>query len=92
MRNEGLEAEASDLRNGTLAIEERARYELGMVKQDEIFVQLNPSGASSAAPRPEPSPTVPGPAPGASSGSIDPADAPLEPPRRRAGGVVTVGR
>jgi cell division protein FtsB len=92
MRNEGLEAEASDLRNGTLAIEERARYELGMVKQDEIFVQLNPSGAHSAAPRPEPPPTVPGPAPGASSGSIDPADAPLEQPRRRAGGVVTVGR
>jgi cell division protein FtsB len=92
MRNEGLEAEASDLRNGTLAIEERARYELGMVKQDEIFVQLNSSGGG-AAPRLDRSPTVPGPAPGApSSGAIDPADAPLEAPRRRAGGVVTVGR
>jgi cell division protein FtsB len=92
MRNEGLEAEASDLRNGTLAIEERARYELGMVKQDEIFVQLNSSGGG-AAPRPGSSPMVPGPAPGAStSGSIDPADVPLEAPRRRAGGVVTVGR
>jgi cell division protein FtsB len=49
MRNEGLEAEAADLRDGTLAIEERARYELGMVKRDEIFVQFNaavpPSGA-----------------------------------------------
>lgn len=42
MRNEGLEAEASDLKQGTLAIEERARYELGMVKRDEIFVQFNP--------------------------------------------------
>ncbi|HZH05255.1 MAG TPA: cell division protein FtsB [Lautropia sp.] len=44
MRNEGLEAEAADLRNGTLAIEERARYELGMVKRDEIFVQFNAAG------------------------------------------------
>jgi cell division protein FtsB len=43
MRNEGLEAEAKDLRSGTLAIEERARYELGMVKRDEIFVQFNPA-------------------------------------------------
>src|SRR5690554_3042537 len=42
MRNEGLEAEVSDLRDGTLAAEERARYELGMVKSDEIFVQFNP--------------------------------------------------
>ena len=43
MRNEGLEAEAFDLKEGTLAIEERARYELGMVKRDEIFVQFNPA-------------------------------------------------
>ena len=41
MRNEGLEAEAADLKEGTVAIEERARYELGMVKRDEIFVQFN---------------------------------------------------
>lgn len=47
MRNEGLEAEAVDLREGTVAIEERARYELGMVKRDEIFVQFN------MAPRPQ---------------------------------------
>lgn len=42
MRNEGLEAEVSDLRGGKLAIEERARYGLGMIRQDEIFVQLGP--------------------------------------------------
>ncbi|MGE0801619.1 MAG: cell division protein FtsB [Lautropia sp.] len=41
MRNEGLEAEVADLRDGTTAAEERARYELGMVKRDEIFVQFN---------------------------------------------------
>ena len=46
MRNEGMEAEAADLKDGTLAIEERARYELGMVKNDEIFVQFNPVGPS----------------------------------------------
>jgi cell division protein FtsB len=28
------------LRSGTAAIEERARYELGMIKNDEIFVQV----------------------------------------------------
>lgn len=42
LRNEGLEAEAQDLRSGTSALEERARYSLGMVRDDEIFVQINP--------------------------------------------------
>jgi cell division protein FtsB len=41
-RNEGLEAEVEDLHRGKLAIEERARYALGMIRQDEIFVQLAP--------------------------------------------------
>ena len=42
LRNEGLEAEVQDLHRGRLAIEERARYALGMIRQDEIFVQLGP--------------------------------------------------
>lgn len=42
LRNEGLEAEVQDLHRGRLAIEERARYGLGMIRQDEIFVQLGP--------------------------------------------------
>ena len=46
LRNEGLEAELEDLRHGKLAIEERARYSLGMIRDDEIFVQLSPSAAS----------------------------------------------
>ncbi|HPT51598.1 MAG TPA: cell division protein FtsB [Accumulibacter sp.] len=40
MRNAGLNAEARDLKQGYDAIEERARFELGMVKQDEVFVQV----------------------------------------------------
>jgi len=39
-RNAGLEAEVRDLRVGLDAIEERARSELGMIRQDEIFFQV----------------------------------------------------
>ena len=39
-RNAALDAEVHDLKNGVEAIEERARSELGMVRQDEIFFQL----------------------------------------------------
>ncbi len=48
LRNEGLEAEVEDLKSGRSAVEERARYGLGMVKPDEIFVQINPAPDSSA--------------------------------------------
>ncbi|HRO60759.1 MAG TPA: cell division protein FtsB [Burkholderiaceae bacterium] len=40
-RNEALAAEVADLRDGSRAIEERARYDLGMVKPGEVFVQIN---------------------------------------------------
>ena len=39
-RNGGLAAEVKDLKQGHDAIEERARYELGMVKSDEVFFQV----------------------------------------------------
>jgi cell division protein FtsB len=39
-RNAGLDAEVRDLKAGYEAIEERARYELGMIKDGEIFVQV----------------------------------------------------
>ena len=39
-RNDALEAEVRDLKEGNEAIEERARLELGMVKRDETFYQV----------------------------------------------------
>ncbi len=39
-RNEALDAEVRDLKQGTDALEERARLELGMIKKDEIFYQV----------------------------------------------------
>jgi len=39
-RNDRLQAEVDDLRQGLEMVEDRARGELGMVKPDEIFVQL----------------------------------------------------
>lgn len=39
-RNDTVDAEVRDLKHGFAAIEERARSELGMVKQDEVFYQV----------------------------------------------------
>ena len=39
-RNTELDAEVRDLKAGYEAIEERARYELGMIKDGEVFVQV----------------------------------------------------
>jgi cell division protein FtsB len=39
-RNALLDAEVRDLKQGTEAIEERARSELGMIKQGETFFQI----------------------------------------------------
>ena len=39
-RNVGHDAEVRDLKQGTDAIEERARVELGMIKTNETFYQL----------------------------------------------------
>lgn len=40
LRNDALAAEVTDLKSGLAAIEERARSELGMIKQGETFVQI----------------------------------------------------
>jgi cell division protein FtsB len=39
-RNAKLNSEVQDLKEGTGAVEERARYELGMIKENEIFIQV----------------------------------------------------
>jgi len=39
-RNQALEAEVKDLKQGLDAIEERAREELGMTRDDETFYQI----------------------------------------------------
>ena len=50
-RNAKLNSEVQDLKDGTGAVEERARYELGMIKENEIFIQvLEPNGKLVAAP------------------------------------------
>ncbi len=53
-RNTALEAEVRDLKVGLEAIEERARSELGMIRQDEIFFQVleaTPAAAPQTAPQ-----------------------------------------
>ncbi|MBX6319444.1 cell division protein FtsB [Pigmentiphaga sp.] len=47
-RNLALDAEVRDLKSGTDAIEERARYELGMLKEGEAFVQIVEGPAAAA--------------------------------------------
>ena len=39
-RNESLDAEVRDLKQGLEAVEERARAELGMIRSDEVFYQV----------------------------------------------------
>jgi cell division protein FtsB len=57
-RNLAMEAEVEDLRSGTQAVEERARTDLGLMLDEEVYVQILPPGsqprdpaASSTAPR-----------------------------------------
>lgn len=39
-RNEALDAEVRDLKEGRDALEERARMELGMIRRDEVYYQV----------------------------------------------------
>ncbi|MCM5680264.1 cell division protein FtsB [Schlegelella sp. S2-27] len=41
-RNQQLAAEVSDLKEGLEMVEEKARFELGMIKPNEIYVQVTP--------------------------------------------------
>lgn len=40
LRNAALDAQVRDLKAGTEAIEEQARFELGLVRKDEVFVEI----------------------------------------------------
>ncbi len=55
-RNASLDAEVRDLKQGLEAVEERARAELGMIRQDEIFFQVMDPLQDPVSP-PAPSPT-----------------------------------
>ena len=46
VRNQTLDAEVRDLKQGSDAIEERARSELGLIKQGEVFFQVLERGQS----------------------------------------------
>lgn len=55
-RNRALEADVIDLKNGLMAIEERARAEMGMIRPDETFYRI----LEQPLPKPvEPQPTKP---------------------------------
>ena len=45
-RNRILEAQVLDLQNGLDAFEEKARNDLGMIKQGETFIQIIPSAGT----------------------------------------------
>ncbi len=50
VRNGALDAEVRDLKQGLGAVEERARSELGMIRQDEMFFQVMDERHSTAPP------------------------------------------
>lgn len=49
-RNDALQAEVQDLKTGKSAVEERARYELNMIRPDEYFVQILPQAPTPSQP------------------------------------------
>jgi cell division protein FtsB len=48
LRNAKLAGDVKDLKDGTRAIEERARAEHGMLKDGEFFIQILPTDKSAA--------------------------------------------
>ncbi len=40
VRNHAIEADIIELKSGDQALEEQARYELGMIKKDEVYYQF----------------------------------------------------
>lgn len=52
LRNDALDADVRDLKTGVEAIEERARSDLGMIRQDEVFFQLQTAKPAAVTPPP----------------------------------------
>lgn len=82
-RNIALDAEVRDLKSGTDAIEERARFELGMIREGEAFVQIvDASSANAQAPAPGAAATASGATAGAPAPAARPAAASQPRPSR----------
>lgn len=72
-RNAKLSSEVEDLKQRTGAVEERARYELGMIKQNEVFIQVLDGGVAGTSRTPPLPATGTSPTPGvAMAGSPPP--------------------
>ncbi|OZI23420.1 cell division protein FtsB [Bordetella genomosp. 9] len=84
-RNAALDAEVHDLQSGTGAIEERARSELGMMKDGEVFVQIVPAGSA-------PATSASAQAPQSADASNRPGAAPATPAANRATGASPASR
>ena len=50
LRNDTVDAEVRDLRSGMEAVEERARFEMGLIKPDEVYFQVVETPAATAKP------------------------------------------
>lgn len=76
-RNDKLGAEVRDLKEGAGAVEDRARYELGMIKDGEVFVQIvdPPHTSSTGTQPPQPPATLPEPGQPAAGHSPKPSSA-----------------
>lgn len=68
-RNQSLSAEVTNLKTGYDAVEERARSELGMIRQDEVFFQVLKPGAVTVR-------AAPAAAPAAAASNVPAASAP----------------
>ncbi|KAF1041792.1 MAG: Cell division protein FtsB [Herbaspirillum frisingense] len=59
-RNAKLASEVDDLKQSKGAVEERARFELGMIKQNEVFIQVLDGASGKPFSSPNPNPYMPG--------------------------------
>lgn len=59
-RNAKLSSEVDDLKQSKGAVEERARFELGMIKQNEVFIQVLDGASGKPFLSPNPNPYMPG--------------------------------